>query len=167
LRTSSKRSSNNFAGALFAVLVVITLLLFLFPATVIQPFRQQSPGMLAWAMVVRQWGPVLALITMVGALVLAWRLWGRVSIFKRVVVALSLTLACAASVMTRIDYFEWMFHPLTTIGFQPALQTKLDLSQMVLAVRYGNDARAYPIYEMAYHHIVNDVVGGTPIVVTY
>jgi hypothetical protein len=38
---------------------------------------------------------------------------------------------------------------------------------MILAVRYSNDARAYPIREMAYHHILNDVVGGVPIAVTY
>jgi hypothetical protein len=38
---------------------------------------------------------------------------------------------------------------------------------MVLAIRYGDDARAYPVREMAYHHIVNDVVEGVPVAVTY
>jgi hypothetical protein len=38
---------------------------------------------------------------------------------------------------------------------------------MVIAVRFGSDARAYPINMMGYHHIVNDVVGGIPVVVTY
>jgi len=31
----------------------------------------------------------------------------------------------------------------------------------------GSDARAYPIREIAYHHIVNDVVNGVPVCVTY
>jgi hypothetical protein len=34
-------------------------------------------------------------------------------------------------------------------------------------VRLGSDARAYPISQMAYHHVLNDVVAGTPIAVTY
>ena len=38
---------------------------------------------------------------------------------------------------------------------------------MILAVRLGDDARAYPISQMAYHHVLNDVVGGVPIAVTY
>ena len=35
------------------------------------------------------------------------------------------------------------------------------------ACAFNGDARAYPIREMAYHHIVNDVVGGVPIAATY
>jgi hypothetical protein len=38
---------------------------------------------------------------------------------------------------------------------------------MILALRYGSDARAYPIREMAYHHVLNDVVAGVPVAVTY
>jgi hypothetical protein len=38
---------------------------------------------------------------------------------------------------------------------------------MILAVAIGPDARAYPIREMAYHHLVNDEVAGVPIVPTY
>ena len=39
---------------------------------------------------------------------------------------------------------------------------------MVLAVRLsGERPMPYPIREMAYHHVVNDVVGREPIVATY
>jgi hypothetical protein len=38
---------------------------------------------------------------------------------------------------------------------------------MVLAVRSGAQARAYPIRAMAYHHLVNDTLGGVPLVATY
>ena len=37
----------------------------------------------------------------------------------------------------------------------------------VLAVTLGQEARAYPIRTMGYHHIVNDTVNGVPIAVTY
>jgi Protein of unknown function (DUF3179) len=36
-----------------------------------------------------------------------------------------------------------------------------------MAIRCGGDARAYPISEMAYHHVLNDVVGGVPVTATY
>ena len=45
--------------------------------------------------------------------------------------------------------------------------SKLEAAEMILAVRYGDDARAYPIREMAYHHVLNDVVEGIPAAVTY
>ena len=69
--------------------------------------------------------------------------------------------------MSRLNYFEWMFHPVDSAKFESESSSKLDAKEMILAVRYGSDARAYPIREMAYHHILNDVVGGVPIAVTY
>ena len=69
--------------------------------------------------------------------------------------------------MARMNYFEWMFHPVQSPQFESETASKLDQSEMVLALRFGNDARAYPIREMAYHHILNDVVEGVPIAVTY
>ena len=48
-----------------------------------------------------------------------------------------------------------------------AEDAKLDTGEMVLTVSFNGDARAYPVREMAYHHIVNDVVGGVPIAATY
>jgi len=38
---------------------------------------------------------------------------------------------------------------------------------MILSVRFGSEARAYPISQMAYHHVLNDLVGNVPIAVTY
>ena len=37
----------------------------------------------------------------------------------------------------------------------------------VLALRIGGDARAYPLRVLIWHEIVNDTVGGKPVVVTY
>ncbi len=60
-----------------------------------------------------------------------------------------------------------MFHPIAAPGFETEAQSKLDAGEMIMAVRLGSDARAYPISEMAYHHILNDVVNAVPIAVTY
>jgi len=40
-------------------------------------------------------------------------------------------------------------------------------SDMVLAVDLNGDAVAYPVRQIAYHHVVQDTVGGIPILVTY
>lgn len=72
-----------------------------------------------------------------------------------------------AATVTRSNYFEWMFHPIRRAGFEPAARAKLDASEMVLTLNFRNDARAYPVREMAYPHIVNDVVGGVLVAVTH
>ena len=69
--------------------------------------------------------------------------------------------------MSRLNHFEWMFHPIDAPQFESAPTSKLGNQEMILAIRYGADARAYPIREMAYHHILNDVVAGVPVAVTY
>jgi hypothetical protein len=40
-------------------------------------------------------------------------------------------------------------------------------TEPVLALQIGDDARAYPVQIMIWHEIVNDVVGGVPVTVTY
>jgi hypothetical protein len=151
----------------FALLVAAGFCLFFIPAFIIRPFRFQSPGALILAMALRQYAPLWTAVFTAGAIVFAIVLWPRISVWKRVPLVLGLCLACGAAVMSRIDYFEWMFHPVPTLGFESADHTKLDSSEMVIAVRFGTDTRAYPIREMAYHHVVNDVVDGVPIAVTY
>ncbi|MDX1450349.1 MAG: DUF3179 domain-containing protein, partial [Acidimicrobiia bacterium] len=43
----------------------------------------------------------------------------------------------------------------------------LDPAEPVVALEIGGDARAYPVRVMIWHEIVNDVVGGVPVSVTY
>ena len=61
-----------------------------------------------------------------------------------------------------------MFNPLPQPQFVAAAQaTFVDPNDLVLAVSVDGDAAAYPIRQMAYHHLVNDRIGRTPAVVTY
>jgi hypothetical protein len=152
---------------LFAGLSSITLALFLIPAIIIQPFRFQSPRGLLVAMAIRQRAPFWTLLTLGAALVVALVLWHRISRGKKAVLIFGLCLASGAAAMARVDYFEWMFHPVPAAGFDSASSSKVDKSEMVMAVNFIGDARAYPIFEMAYHHVLNDVVGGVPIAITY
>ena len=152
---------------LFVGLVLSGTALFFVPAFVIRPFRYQSPAALNLAMALRTVAPWATIIAAALAILLAIALWRRVSLWPKFVLVPGLLVLLFAAVMAHLNYFEWMFHPVKTAGFEPAASAKLDDSEMVFAVRYGTDARAYPIRAMGYHHIFNDVVGGVPIAVTY
>jgi hypothetical protein len=61
-----------------------------------------------------------------------------------------------------------MFAPLGSARFASVAETDFVADdEMVLAVKINGDAVAYPVSYMAYHHVVQDVVGGTPITATY
>jgi len=118
-------------------------------------------------MAVAQHAPLWTLIAAVAALATALVIWDRVAWRGKTAILLGLILVAGSATMSRIDYFEWMFHPIHAAGFTPAADSKLASSEMIMAVSLGKEARAYPIREMAYHHVLNDTVAGTPIVVTY
>lgn len=141
--------------------------LFFIPAFIIRPFSHQTSAGLTLAMALRQraaWGTLAA-----GAicLVLALILWGIARPWGKVALASVAVLVLFSAVMARLNYFEWMFQPIDSPQFETASASKLGDGEMILALRFASDARAYPIREMAYHHILNDVVGGVPVAVTY
>jgi len=39
--------------------------------------------------------------------------------------------------------------------------------ELVLGVEFAGEVRAYPVRMLRYHHVVNDTVGGEPLLVTY
>jgi hypothetical protein len=104
---------------------------------------------------------------LVGVLALSVRLWRRSARVSRTGVVIAVVLSAASAVMVRQNYFEWMFHPIGAAGFISAGDAHLGDKEMVMAVRIGRETRAYPIVQMAYHHILNDTVAEVPIVVTY
>jgi len=70
--------------------------------------------------------------------------------------------------MARQNHFEWMFQPNKNIAYEiPGAVNFINDNDMVLAVQHNGEAAAYPVRLMAYHHLVQDTVGGTPIVATY
>jgi hypothetical protein len=149
------------------LLTVVNLALFFFPALIIRPFKYQSESGLMSAIYVKQVAPLLSLIAAVGVLFLVVTGWRQFRWRARLGMVLAVTLSTGAAVMVRANYFEWMFKPIQAAGFTTASDAQLADSEMVIAVRVGSDARAYPIREMAYHHVLNDTAGGEPIVVTY
>jgi hypothetical protein len=174
----------GYLWAVFLVSAVAAIGLFFIPAVIIQPFKHQTPTGLALAIALRHrapWGTLAAaLLALVTALVL-WRSpdegvwgstmrrkwWSDANVWRRVVLCAVMVPVVFSTVMARLNYFEWMFHPVDSARFETEAESKLDKNEMILAVRFGSDARAYPILQMAYHHVLNDVVNGVPIAVTY
>ncbi len=48
-----------------------------------------------------------------------------------------------------------------------AREAYFDPGEEVIGLSLGSEARAYPIQVMNWHEVVNDVVGGTPVAITY
>ena len=51
--------------------------------------------------------------------------------------------------------------------FAPVAESELPDHEPVIGLTVGGDARAYPLRILIWHEIVNDVVGGVPVAVTY
>jgi hypothetical protein len=161
------RPENRGLWLLLGLLTVLSLSLFLVPAFVIRPFRHQSERALGLAIAVKRIAPAPTVAALVGVLALGSRRWRNSSRWLRTGIVVALVLTAASAVMVRQNYFEWMFHPITAAGFVSAGDAHVSDKEMVMAVGIGQEARAYPIVQMAYHHILNDTVGEVPIVVTY
>jgi hypothetical protein len=152
---------------IFFVSVLTTIAYFFIPAFIIRPFRQQAPRALMLAMALRQRAPLATLAGVLASFFFAFALWRTAGRWRKTFIGFTLLLVTFSAVMARLNYFEWMFHPIPGAQFLAQSESKLDTKEMILAVSLGNDARAYPISQMAYHHILNDVVAGVPIAVTY
>jgi hypothetical protein len=156
-----------FCWFLFTASALAAIGLFFVPAYIIRPFRHQTPAALAMAIALRQRAPWGTFVAALICLVLALVLWGVANRWRKIILAAAMLLVAFSAVMARLNYFEWMFHPVESPQFESSSASKLGQGEMVLAIRSGSEARAYPIREMAYHHVLNDVLAGVPVAVTY
>jgi len=139
-----------------------------YPLYVIRPFRYQGPRELQAALAVLRLRPMLLGIAVGMALAgvtFYWRTGARG--WRRALAVSGALLTFAFAGLSRVNVYELMFHPLERPAFAAAGDTKLDADEKVIAVAIGGAARAYPVRGMSYHHVVNDEVGGVPIVATY
>lgn len=165
-----------------AALIPIALIaLVVVPLAIDQPFGSQTPRALAVAFTMRRWSPLVSALGVVGLVVLAaislarHRAEGATAARPRrrrwlagIGFGAALAISVAAAWFARQNPFEWMFNPLPRPAFVAAAKaTFVEPDDLVLSVSVGGDAAAYPIRQMAYHHLVNDRIGRTPAVVTY
>jgi hypothetical protein len=135
---------------------------------VIRPFRAQGARELAAALVVSRFRPFITVWSAIASLVAAVGYWRvQANKWRRALVVAGAGFVCLLAFLARVNVYELMFHPVDHPAFAAATDVKLDKDDKLIVVKIGGSARAYPIRTMGYHHIVNDVVGGTALVATY
>ena len=151
-----------------AALPVAVAAIVVLPLALDRPFAAQTPRLMAWVYALRQWLPLVAAAGAAATLAIAIRAWPRSRIVAKTTLAAAVVVTLAAAWFARQNVFEWSFNPLPRPSFVSARAASfLEPGDLVLAVRAGDDAAAYPIRQLAYHHLVNDRIGRTPAVVTY
>jgi hypothetical protein len=139
------------------------------PAYVIFPFKAQTERGLDISYALKRWSPIVTLLIAGIALALAVWLWRNLRRWwSRAFLIIPLFFVFLAVWFARQNHFEWMFNPINKVSYTTAGDAGfVEESDKVLAVEINGEAVAFPVRQLAYHHIVNSVVGGTPIVATY
>jgi hypothetical protein len=160
------------AAGRWLALLAWSLALFAFvalPVRLLWPFHPQTPLQVTLAFEMRRAAPW---VTALGLLPLAFFVYrlvqGRRARWRWIPIVLFCGPAGVAAWFAHQNHFEWMFHPVR--GAQFAFAARVDFLEehdMVLALEKRGDSAAYPVRQMAYHHLVNDTVGGEPVVATY
>lgn len=165
----SIKMGNKTAWVLLFAVVIAAISIVAIPVWLIQPFAPQTARQVELSFYLRSWSPTLTILSAVAAVGLAIFIWrGSARWFGKVILAI---LVCGVFVFTwfaRQNHFEWMFNPLARADFAKVSETNFVADDdMVMAVNINGDAVAFPVRQMAYHHVAQAVVGGTPITATY
>jgi hypothetical protein len=148
--------------------VAISFVLLAYPLYVIRPFRYQGQHELHAALLVLRVRPFLEIVFAIAALILLALAWRQArGWLYRLAASVCAVLVVLFAVVSHINIYELMFHPVDKPTFSAASKSKLDGGEEVIAIRVGSAARAYPVRSMSYHHIVNDVLDSVPVVATY
>jgi|GEM_PF-129017 len=155
------------AWLVVVVCVLLVIASLAVPMYVIRPFVPQDPGALAFAFSVRNAAPwVSGICVLLAVSVVVWA-WPSFRAGGKVVVSLLLLVTVAGACLTHVNIFEVMFKPYPSPVFAAANAVQVDADDKVVAVTINGESHAFPVRTMGYHHIVNDVVAGQPIAMTY
>ena len=154
---------------LLLALVVVVLLWIATPVFLIMPFKAQAPWMIGVSHLLRSWSPWISALALAIAGVLVFRLWKLGAGSWQLAAAIAgLVPLTAATWFARQNHFEWMFAPLADPAYvRGAAADFVKPGDMVIGVALNGDVAAWPVNQLAYHHVVNTEVGGVPIAATY
>ncbi len=159
-----KRAWLFLLATVLAAFIVVAI-----PVWLIQPFAVQTESNLAISFLLKSWSPILTLLAVLISIALSVFIWRESKRWlSRAFLIAPLFLVLVFAWFARQNHFEWMFNPLAQSAFAKAGEVDFVADDdMVLAVKINGEAVAYPVRQMAYHHIVQDVVGGMQITATY
>jgi hypothetical protein len=153
---------------LIAAAAAVTLVLV--PTLTIHPFRPQTARAVELSYALKRAAPAVTAIALASALASAVMLWGGARRWwRRGVIVVLVAVTGLVTWFARQNHFEWMFNALPNaeyVGVPEAREFLVD-AEVVMGIDVNGTYRAYPVRQLAYHHLVNDVVGGTPLVATY
>ncbi len=150
------------------MIALLALAIVVLPAWIVQPFKPQSQRGLEVSYEMRRWSPLVTLIALASGIVLVLWLWRGSRWWRKALLLIVFIPLLVSTWFARQNHFEWMFNPLANAAYAKTNDAGFVAdTDVVLGVEVHGETVAYPIRLMAYHHLVQDVVGGTPIVATY
>lgn len=160
---------NKTAWLILLLITAATFIIVFTPVWLIQPFAAQTERQLEISYFLKSWSAVLTVIFALAAIALSVFIFRNAArLLKTLPLILPLLIIFVFTWFARQNHFEWMFNPLKSAQFAKVSETDfVKDDDLVLAVVIDGDAAAFPVRQMAYHHIAQDVVGGTPITATY
>jgi len=151
-----------FAGALLLILFEAANVYFIMPL----PYSQRSRSIdVAYFLYSWRWALRAACAAlMLAGITAAWRAIG----WRKVLVAFTLVAAGGVAYITNfVMSADHIFREPASVVMRNAEQNAVERSRLVVGVALNGEARAYPVQFIGYHHQVRDVVGGTPVLVTF
>ncbi len=151
-----------FFGALLLILFEAANVYFIMPLPYSQRVRSIDVAyfLYSWRWAFR----VVAGALMLAGLSSAWRAPG----WRRLFVAFTLVAVGVVAYMTNfVMSADHIFREPQSVVMRPAAQNTVEPSRLVVGVDINGEARAYPVQFLGYHHQVRDVVGGTPVLVSF
>ena len=160
---------NKTAWLILLLIAAAAVAMVFVPVWFIKPFSAQTQTQIEISYLLKSWSPVLTIVLALAAIGLAVFIWkNRARWFSKVALFVPLLVIFAFAWLARQNHFEWMFNPISQTNFAKVSATDfVKDDEMVLVVKINDDAVAFPVRQMAYHHIAQEVVGGTPITATY
>jgi hypothetical protein len=111
------------------------------------------------------WVRLIGLAVLLGPLLHYMRNGG---MWKRIAVLVPLALCALVFYAFNFKFMaDKMFYPPQEKSMRAVAVNDSTTSSLVIAVERNNDARAYPIELIGYHHQVLDTIGGEPVLITY
>jgi hypothetical protein len=167
---SSPSSERRWLWLAAVVLLMLSVAALLVPLMILRPFSPQTPQSVAMAFSLRRIAPLGCTMVALAILLLETRLW-RGARWSRVGLVLLGVFAIAVAGLARVNVFEKMFAPIAEPTFASAKEASWvaprDLVLSLSEPAGPGSGHAFPVRQIAYHHIVNLEVAGRPLVVTY
>lgn len=164
----AKNKQRKLLWLVLFVLVIAVIVFVLTPMYLIMPFKPQTPRTMAISYFMRTWSPLLSIVASLVIVTLMVRLWLGGRWWSRAILVILLLPVLGATWLAQQNHFEWMFNPLPNPLYARIAEANfVKDNERVMAITVNGESVAYPITLMAYHHVLGDTVGGTPIVTTY